>query len=771
MTLRLRAAPSSRPALADAARLAELHATGLLHAAGAPAQPTLDGLTRLAARLLGAPTALVSLVDVERQVLVSGVGLPEPWATARETPLSHSVCQHVVASAGPLAIEDARDHQLPLDGLALSELGVVAYAGMPLRTGTGHVLGSLCVIDGQPRRWSADDLLTLEELARAATAEIERQIATRRLSDHAAALAQQARDMSALLDGTAKSETALRTSEAEYRTLLASLPLIVYRVAPHPPYMPQYVSPGVSALGYTLDEWLAIPDRWLRVLHEDDRARVLAATDAALTAGVAVDYEYRVHTKDGSVRWIHDRGDFVRDASGAPVAWQGIMLDVTAQRLAEDALRESAARLDLIYNSATDLFFLMRVERDAAHGAITYRCESVNEAYLRVTGLAREALIGRTLPEILPTQAAAYTRSRYDEAVRTGGVQCFDETVELPGGVLVVETTLTPVLDDAGRCTHLLGVARDVTGTRRAEAVLREREARFRGVLEHLRAPAVQLDAAGRISFANAALLTLTEWSHQEALGADWFAHYVPDGAVARTLFEESLRTGIVPIHHEGELLTRHGERRTVAWDHVTLRDGDDTIVGIASVGQDITERRALERRLAALSEHDELTGLLNRRGFNRLASHALKSATRSRRHDAVLYIDLDRFKPINDTYGHAAGDDALRSVADLLRATLRDADFAARLGGDEFAVFAVGLHQGEGHVIAARLRATLHAHNAAATAAGRPFRIELSVGVAEVEPGDELEALLARADGMLYAQKLARRGQATAGSPLATFL
>jgi PAS domain S-box-containing protein len=199
-------------------------------------------------------------------------------------------------------------------------------------------------------------------------------------------------------------------------------------------------------------------------------------------------------------RQIRASAEQIRSADGETLGAVVAMRDVTAQVAAEQALRESAARLDLIYNSASDLFFLMRVERDPGHGTVAYRCESVNEAYVRVTGLARDVLIGRTLPEILPPEAAAYTQSRYDEAVRSGGVQCFDEAVELSGGLLVVETTLTPVLDGAGECTHLLGVARDVTGTRRTEAALREREARFRGVLEHLRAPAVQLDASGRIT-------------------------------------------------------------------------------------------------------------------------------------------------------------------------------------------------------------------------------------------------------------------------------
>jgi diguanylate cyclase (GGDEF)-like protein/PAS domain S-box-containing protein len=340
----------------------------------------------------------------------------------------------------------------------------------------------------------------------------------------------------------------------------------------------------------------------------------------------------------------------------------------------------------------------------------------------------------------------------------SGAVHRYDEHVDLPTAQLVVETTLTPVLDDAGLCTHLLGSARDVTATRVAEAAVREREARFRGVLENLRAPAVQLDLGGRVTFANDALLALTGSRHDEALGADWFGRFVSGGEHRRAAYAERIVRGDIPLHEEAEVLGPGGERRLVAWDNVLLRAASGAVVGIASVGQDVTERRALEARLAALSEHDELTGLLNRRGFRRMAAQELRSAARTRRLDALLFLDLDRFKAINDTHGHAAGDAALRDVAAVIRATIRDADFAARFGGDEFAIHAVGMRGGEGETMAARLRHALDAHNEAAARAGRTFRVELSIGVAELEGGDDLDALLARADAALYAQKAARR-------------
>jgi GAF domain-containing protein len=143
--------------------------TGLLDA---PASAALDRLARLASRVVDAPVALVSLVDRDRQVFAGCIGLEEPWASRRETPLSHSLCQHAVDSREPLVLSDVRDHPLLRQSLAIRDLGVIAYAGVPLITDDGHVLGTLCVIDHRPRAWTADELDILADLAHAVMTEI-----------------------------------------------------------------------------------------------------------------------------------------------------------------------------------------------------------------------------------------------------------------------------------------------------------------------------------------------------------------------------------------------------------------------------------------------------------------------------------------------------------------------------------------------------------------------------------------------------------------------
>ena len=159
-----------RRAVTDPRRLAAVRQTGLLDS---PPEERFDALTQLASRALRAPVALVSLVDEDRQFFKSCLGLAEPWASRRETPLSFSFCQHAVTARKPLIVEDAREHPDLLDNEAIKELGVIAYAGIPLESSDGQPLGTLCVIDHEPRKWTENEIELLHGIARAVIAQVD----------------------------------------------------------------------------------------------------------------------------------------------------------------------------------------------------------------------------------------------------------------------------------------------------------------------------------------------------------------------------------------------------------------------------------------------------------------------------------------------------------------------------------------------------------------------------------------------------------------------
>ena len=156
-------------------RLAAVRATGLLDK---PADAALETLARLCTKLLSVPVALISLVEAEREFFTASCGLSQPSPSDREMHLSHSFCQHVVVSRQPFVVSDAREHPLVRDSIAIRDLGVIAYAGIPVTTRDDEVLGGFCAIDHKPRVWTQTNLDVLRDLATSASAYIDVRSAT-----------------------------------------------------------------------------------------------------------------------------------------------------------------------------------------------------------------------------------------------------------------------------------------------------------------------------------------------------------------------------------------------------------------------------------------------------------------------------------------------------------------------------------------------------------------------------------------------------------------
>ena len=157
----LQQSAESKPVVVQLGDKQRLQALNELDVLDKPSRRSFEMLVELANKFLGTPVALISLVTDDRQFFLSSSGLGEPWASCRETPLSHSFCQHVVERNEPLVVTDAKNHQLVKDNLAIEDLGVQAYLGVPVILPDGDVIGSFCAIDAKPRTWTQDDLLSL----------------------------------------------------------------------------------------------------------------------------------------------------------------------------------------------------------------------------------------------------------------------------------------------------------------------------------------------------------------------------------------------------------------------------------------------------------------------------------------------------------------------------------------------------------------------------------------------------------------------------------
>lgn len=220
--------------LADPGRLAALAEAGL----GPRADPGMEWYAERVRRWLDVPVALVSLVRADEQVFPGAAGLGEPYGGTRRTPLSHSFCQHVVLTGSPLVIGDARDHPLVRDNLAVRDLGVVAYAGMPLTDAAGHVLGSLCAIDVTPRRWRPTELDALADLAAGCATELRLRLARRDADEERAR-----RDVleASLRDSVERSVTVAREMQQALLTTLPEVPGLEVAARYAPADAEQYV--------------------------------------------------------------------------------------------------------------------------------------------------------------------------------------------------------------------------------------------------------------------------------------------------------------------------------------------------------------------------------------------------------------------------------------------------------------------------------------------------------------------------------------------------
>jgi PAS domain S-box-containing protein len=343
--------------LADPGRLAALRQTNLLDTA---AEEAFDRLARLAARLLRAPIALVTLVDQDRQFLKACLGVPEPWASARQLPLSHSLCQRLLVTGQPLVIGDARGDPLARGNQAVVEFGVAAYLGIPLRF-AGQVLGSLCVADRRPRSWTDDDVALLADVAGLVMTEVELRAGLDARRPAAPAGHEQA---VADLAPRPELERRLADLEASYQALLDRLPGVVYTLGPEAPNPVLYISPQLQALlGERAADWIGNSDIWAQLVHPEDADRVAAECERTNQTGEPFVAEYRMCTRAGEVRWVRDEAVLVRGGDGRPLFWQGILTDVSATHLTAARLAEA---LDREQEAAHRLAAALERERAAA---------------------------------------------------------------------------------------------------------------------------------------------------------------------------------------------------------------------------------------------------------------------------------------------------------------------------------------------------------------------------------------------------------------------
>jgi diguanylate cyclase (GGDEF)-like protein/PAS domain S-box-containing protein len=486
------------------------------------------------------------------------------------------------------------------------------------------------------------------------------------------------------------------------------------------------------------------------LVHPEDRRAVRDELVRCLKGEKTIgEVECRVRTEDGSWRWVQARGQVTeRNTDGRAVRGSGTVSDIDERKRAQEALRETEQRYRALVELAPDgiLLSFQRVVEYANPAAAQI---------LRAGSPAR--LVGLRPAQLMHPESLA----RYEERLRLlesgPGVARFEDRRirALDGSDITVEVASFSFLE-RGRLM-VLTVLRDVTAERKARAALAEREQRFRDVAEASGEYVWETDSAWRFTYLSERVERVLGYSRAELLGRRpqefmplgedravraWLEQHAPDGRPFRELVHRSV--------------TKSGG---VIWQSVSgvpVRDAEGRLIGYRGTAADVTPRKQAEARVEYLATRDPLTGLPNRILLADRGGQAILQAARTRTQLALLAIDLDRFKLVNDSFGHQAADGLLRAVAERLE-QLGGGDTLARTGGDEY-VLIKGIRSAED--AASHAQRILDALARPFTLDGRSISVGASIGIS-IYPSDgrDFPELLKCADAAMHSAKEAGRG------------
>ena len=473
---------------------------------------------------------------------------------------------------------------------------------------------------------------------------------------------------------------------------------------------------------------------------------------------------------DGTLRYLHALTVPLFDEDGRIEYILCIAEDITTRREQEQHLRTSEAQLAAVTNASP-----LGLIRTGADGRATY----VNRMFETVTGLTREqALAGDWLAALHPDDHDSmdgvfeHQRSHAEPFARIVRLRHRD------GGTVWASLKVAAVRIGQ-RIEGYVGSVDDITTLREAEMALRESEARLRTIADTLPAMVAYVDAGQVYRFLNLAYerellrdgACLPGRTIRDTMGEQRYRQLLPNILRAlggeRLVFEEQLAE---PAGESGAGDTNEGANtqagvkdggageRTMEVSYIPqLGDDGETVVGFHVMRQDITSQKSEKKRLLKLAQVDALTGLANRAGFMQRLDMAMRKSAAEGLLMAVMYMDIDHFKPVNDTWGHDVGDALLKAFSARLTHLLRASDTVARLGGDEFTIIMEGIARPEdASAIAAKIVAAMQPPF---ELDGRRVSVTTSIGLAWFRDGaPDPAAVLKEADTMLYQAKQAGR-------------
>jgi len=508
-----------------------------------------------------------------------------------------------------------------------------------------------------------------------------------------------------------------------------------------------HLSPRFKAiLRYPADTDFGPAFRFKEHVHPEDVERVLAIWYRAIAnPRTVLDCEFRMRCMDGHHVWVHARGITLCDETGRAIRSVGSIMDISDRKEVEERLRDSERHFRYLVETSNDLVWV--VDDKGCWSYLSPR------ATRQIFGCEPEDLLGRRLIDTQPEPERPRTEAMLARVLADGTASHFETVhVNRNGERVVLSLNATPMRDGSGRITGVTGTATDISPLKRREvelsAALEDQSLIFESVAE-----GIVMMRDGVVNKCNRRFSEMLGYEPEELVGRPsvfWYAdpsEWDPAVSLPRIVRE---RDG--SLHTELRVKRRDG---SVFWCDARGRmlNPDRPEDGSLWIYIDISVRKERESRIQHLADHDALTGLLNRRMFEDRLRQALANARRSGTMVALMLVDLDEFKSINDSYGHLTGDYVLRTVAKRIQESVRETDTVARLGGDEFVVVLVGQRSTEDSAIVAEKM--LSAITQSIPAGGRQLAVGASIGISIFpRDGDSPEALLRDADAAMYRVK-----------------
>lgn len=476
---------------------------------------------------------------------------------------------------------------------------------------------------------------------------------------------------------------------------------------------------------------------WLVSVHPDDREALRREWGEAFGLRRRLDTEFRLRRGAGDYGWVHHTAEPVTDEAGRLAGYLGTCHDISERRNAELAARARAQEIRLLADNVPVLI---------SHFSHDLRCLFANKAYAAFWGWNVDSVIGRTVEEIIGAEGFREIEP-YIRRVLSGETATYERSLRgADGGTRVIEVNLLPQLDEAGRAISAFVLISDITRHRLSEQAVRESEERLRKFADATHEGIVFHDD-GVITDCNDAGLRLIGYRYEELVGRPVLDFVAPE---SRDTVLNNIRLGYERAY-EGFILHKDGARVAVEMTGKVMpykgRPYRMTVI------RDIRDRKEAEARIQFLAHHDTLTGLPNRVLLMDRLEFILASARRREARVGVLFIDLDNFKTVNDSLGHAAGDALLRQVASRIEGALRSVDVVSRLGGDEFLVVLPDLESEQAPVaVAEKLLAVV---TEPVTLEGQSLSVSPSIGIAVFpRDGTTADTLIRNADAAMYLAK-----------------